>query len=88
MLALETVEADALQRSAAERELLVERLILSLHDDPVVEEAWAAESNADLQISSVERFNSCQDRRHSQLSALGSGRSPSPGRRRYDGDGH
>lgn len=43
MPTVESVEADALQLSVAERELLVERLILSLNADPVVEEAWAAE---------------------------------------------
>ncbi len=43
MPTVDTVEADALQLSVAERELLVERLILSLDTDPAVEEAWAAE---------------------------------------------
>jgi putative addiction module component (TIGR02574 family) len=43
MPTIETVEADALQLSAAERALLVERLIASLDVDPAVEEAWAAE---------------------------------------------
>ena len=41
---IETVEADALQLTAAERALLVERLIASLDADPGVEEAWAVEA--------------------------------------------
>jgi len=40
---VETLEAEALQLSAAERARLVERLIASLDIDPEVEEAWAAE---------------------------------------------
>ena len=40
---IETVEADALRLSSAERALLVERLIASLDADPEVEAAWAAE---------------------------------------------
>jgi putative addiction module component (TIGR02574 family) len=40
---IETVEADALQLSSAERALLVERLIASLDADPEIEAAWAAE---------------------------------------------
>jgi putative addiction module component (TIGR02574 family) len=40
---IETVEADALQLSATDRALLVERLIASLDADPEIEEAWAAE---------------------------------------------
>ena len=43
MSTLETVEAEALQLSAAERARLVERLIASLDVDPDVEDAWAAE---------------------------------------------
>ena len=42
-LTLETLEAEALQLSAAERARLVDRLIISLDADPDVEEAWAAE---------------------------------------------
>jgi len=41
---LESVEADALQLTAAERGLLVERLIASLDSDSEVEKAWAAEA--------------------------------------------
>ena len=40
---VETVEAEALQLTPAERALLVERLIASLDADPEVEAAWAAE---------------------------------------------
>lgn len=40
---VETIEADALQLSLAERALLVERLIASLDADPDVEAAWEAE---------------------------------------------
>ena len=40
---VETVEADALQLTPAERALLVERLIASLDADPEIEAAWAAE---------------------------------------------
>jgi len=42
-LTIESLEAEALQLSAAERARLVERLIASLDADPEVEEAWAAE---------------------------------------------
>jgi putative addiction module component (TIGR02574 family) len=42
-LTIELLEAEALQLSAADRALLVERLIASLDADPEVEEAWAAE---------------------------------------------
>jgi putative addiction module component (TIGR02574 family) len=40
---VETLEAEALQLSAAERARLVERLIASLDIDPEAEEAWASE---------------------------------------------
>ena len=40
---VETVEADALQLTPAERALLVERLIASLDADPEIEAAWTAE---------------------------------------------
>ncbi|MCR4297893.1 MAG: addiction module protein [Gallionella sp.] len=40
---IESIEAEALQLSTAERARLVERLIASLDVDPEVEEAWAAE---------------------------------------------
>jgi putative addiction module component (TIGR02574 family) len=40
---IETVEAEAMQLTTAERALLVERLIASLDADPEVEAAWAAE---------------------------------------------
>ena len=40
---VETVEAEALQLTPAERALLVERLIASLDADPEIEAAWAAE---------------------------------------------
>lgn len=43
MSTVETLEAEALQLSAAERARLVERLIASLDADPEIEEAWAAE---------------------------------------------
>ena len=39
----ETIEAAALQLTAAERARLVERLIATLDADPEVEQAWAAE---------------------------------------------
>lgn len=40
---VETVQAEALQLTPAERALLVERLIASLDADPEIEAAWAAE---------------------------------------------
>ncbi len=40
---IESIEAEALQLSTAERARLVERLIASLDAGPEVEEAWAAE---------------------------------------------
>jgi putative addiction module component (TIGR02574 family) len=40
---VETVEAEALQLTPAERALLVERLIATLDADPEIEAAWAAE---------------------------------------------
>ncbi len=40
---VETLEAEALQLTVAERARLVERLIASLDADPAVEEAWAVE---------------------------------------------
>jgi putative addiction module component (TIGR02574 family) len=40
---VELLEAEALQLSPSDRARLVERLIASLHADPDVEEAWAAE---------------------------------------------
>ena len=42
-LTVESLEAEALLLSAAERAQLVERLIASLDADPEVEAAWAAE---------------------------------------------
>ncbi len=42
-LTIESLEAEALRLSAAERARLIERLITSLDADPEVEEAWAAE---------------------------------------------
>lgn len=42
-LTIETLEAEALQLSAADRARLIERLIASLDTDPEVEEAWATE---------------------------------------------
>jgi len=53
---IETLEAEALQLSAAERARLVERLIASLDIDPEVEEAWAAEAerrNAEIESDAV-----------------------------------
>jgi putative addiction module component (TIGR02574 family) len=53
---VETLEAEALQLSAAERGRLIERLIASLDVDPEVEEAWAAEverRNAEIESSAV-----------------------------------
>jgi putative addiction module component (TIGR02574 family) len=53
---VETLEAEALQLSAAERARLVERLIASLDIDPEVEEAWAAEverRNAEIESGAV-----------------------------------
>jgi len=50
---VETLEAEALQLSAAERARLVERLIASLDIDPEVEQAWAAEAERrDAEIES------------------------------------
>ena len=40
---VETIEAEALELSAADRARLIERLIASLDVDPEVEDAWAAE---------------------------------------------
>jgi putative addiction module component (TIGR02574 family) len=40
---LESVEADALQLTPAERERLIERLVVTLDADPDVEKAWAEE---------------------------------------------
>ena len=40
---VETLEAAALQFTSADRARLVDRLIATLHADPAVEEAWAAE---------------------------------------------
>jgi putative addiction module component (TIGR02574 family) len=53
---VETIEADALQLSAAERAQLIERLITSLDVDPEVEVAWAAEvarRHAEIQNGTV-----------------------------------
>jgi putative addiction module component (TIGR02574 family) len=53
---VETVEAAALQLTAPERALLVERLIASLDADPEVEAAWAAEverRNAEIERGQV-----------------------------------
>lgn len=53
---VETLEAEALQLSAAERARLVERLIASLDIDPEVEEAWAMEverRNAEVETGVV-----------------------------------
>jgi putative addiction module component (TIGR02574 family) len=53
---IESVEAEALQLSTAERARLVERLIASLDVDPEVEEAWAAEverRHAEIESKSV-----------------------------------
>lgn len=40
----ETLEAEALKLSAAERAKLAEHLIASLDEDSEIEEAWAAET--------------------------------------------
>jgi len=53
---VETLEAEALQLSAAERARLVERLIASLDIDPEVEEAWASEverRNAEIESGAI-----------------------------------
>jgi putative addiction module component (TIGR02574 family) len=53
---LETLEAEALRLSAAERARLVERLIASLDIDPELEEAWAVEverRNAEIESGAV-----------------------------------
>ena len=53
---VETLEAEALQLSAAERARLVERLIASLDIDPEAEEAWAAEverRNAEIESGAI-----------------------------------
>jgi len=53
---IETLEAEALQLSRAERARLVERLIASLDTDPAIEEAWAAEverRNAEIESGAV-----------------------------------
>lgn len=55
-LPLATLEAEALLLTAAERALLVERLIASLDADPEVEDAWAAEverRNAEIESGTV-----------------------------------
>lgn len=55
-LPLETVETEALQLSAGERALLVERLIASFDFDQETEEAWAAEverRDAEIQTGAV-----------------------------------
>ena len=57
MSTVETLEAEALQLSAAERARLVERLIASLDADPEIEEAWAAEverRHAEIESGTVE----------------------------------
>ena len=54
---VETLEAEALQLTAAERARLVERLIASLDADPEIEEAWAAEverRHAEIESGAVE----------------------------------
>jgi putative addiction module component (TIGR02574 family) len=53
---VESLEAEALQLSAAERARLIERLIASLDTDPEVEEAWAVEverRNAEIESGTV-----------------------------------
>jgi putative addiction module component (TIGR02574 family) len=53
---VESLEAEALQLSAAERARLIERLIASLDADPEVEEAWVAEverRNAEIESGAV-----------------------------------
>ncbi|MGH8646591.1 MAG: addiction module protein [Gammaproteobacteria bacterium] len=53
---VETIEAEALQLTAADRARLVERLISSLDIDPAVEDAWAAEverRNAQMESGEV-----------------------------------
>lgn len=55
-LTVESLEAEALQLSAAERARLVERLIASLDADPEVEETWGAEverRNAEVESGAV-----------------------------------
>ena len=55
-LAIETLEAEALQLSAVERARLVEHLIASLDIDPNVEEAWATEverRNSEIEMGTV-----------------------------------
>ena len=55
-ITIESIEAEALQLSSAERAWLVERLIASLDIDPEVEEAWAAEverRNAEIESGAV-----------------------------------
>ena len=55
-LAVETLEAQALQLSPGDRARLVARLISSLDTDPEVEEAWAAEverRNAEIENGTV-----------------------------------
>ena len=53
---VETLEIEALQLSATERGLLIERLIASLDVDPGVDDAWAAEvarRNAEIESGAV-----------------------------------
>ena len=53
---VETLEAEALQLSPAERARLIERLIASLDIDPEVEDAWVAEverRNAEIESGAV-----------------------------------
>lgn len=53
---IETLEAEALKLSPAERARLIETLITSLDIDPAVEEAWAEEverRNAEVESGAV-----------------------------------
>lgn len=53
---VETIEAEALQLSPAERARLVDKLIASLDVQPDIEEAWAAEverRNAEIENGKV-----------------------------------
>jgi putative addiction module component (TIGR02574 family) len=53
---IETIEAEALKLTPAERARLVERLITSLDIDPAIEAAWAEEverRNAEIETGTV-----------------------------------
>jgi putative addiction module component (TIGR02574 family) len=71
--ALETLEAEALKLTPADRSHLLERLIASLDSDPEVNEAWEREADrreAELECGSVVAVqgDDAMDRLRSRLS--------------------